>query len=68
MLKADVLEMENALQGRYNTLAQGDYTLWAVGPEAALEMLRVRKNRLRVLPPTPLTLQREKVSKKIDKY
>lgn len=61
MLKADVLEMENALQGRCNTLAQGDYTLWAVGPEAALDMLRVRKNTSRVSPLThPLRLQWEK--------
>ncbi|CAM9165488.1 unnamed protein product, partial [Laminaria digitata] len=40
MLKADVLEMENALQERCNAVALGDYTLWAVGPEAALDMLR----------------------------
>lgn len=43
MLKADVLEMEKALQERCNALALGDYTLWAVGPDAALDMLRVRK-------------------------
>ena len=45
MLKADVQEMENALQERCNAVAFGDYTLWTVGPEAALDMLRVRKSR-----------------------
>lgn len=43
MLKADVLEMENALQERCDAVALGEYTLWAVGPEVALDMLRVRK-------------------------
>lgn len=48
MLKADVLEMEKALQERCNAVALGDYTLWAAGPEAALDMLRVRKSTTNV--------------------
>lgn len=42
-LKASVLEMEEALKKKYDDAATGDYTLWATGPDDALEMLRVRR-------------------------
>lgn len=40
-LKTDVLDMESALKQRCDAAADGDYTLWNTGPEAALDMLRV---------------------------
>lgn len=33
--------MESVLKERCDAAADGDYTLWTTGPEAALEMLRV---------------------------
>lgn len=42
-LKATVLEIEEALKQKYEDATTGDYTLWATGPEDALEMLRVRR-------------------------
>lgn len=33
--------MENSLRSSYDIATTAEYTLWATGPEAALEMLRV---------------------------
>ncbi|CAM9153876.1 unnamed protein product [Ectocarpus fasciculatus] len=40
-LKTDVLEMESVLKARCDAVSVGEYTLWATGPETALDMLRV---------------------------
>ncbi|CAM9198488.1 unnamed protein product, partial [Ectocarpus sp. 12 AP-2014] len=39
-LKTDVLEMESVLKARCDAISVGEYTLWATGPETALDMLR----------------------------
>lgn len=52
-LKADVLGMEINLKQRCDATALGAYTLWATGPEVALEMLQVSSAnvlRVRVMP------------------
>lgn len=40
-LRAEILELEAHLRGIYGDAIAKDYTLWATGPEAALEMIQV---------------------------
>lgn len=42
-LKIDLVEMEIVLKNKYEATLVGDYTRWATGPEAALDMLRVSR-------------------------
>lgn len=45
-LKQDILKIEDSLKRSYENAARGDYTLWATGPDVALDMIRVSQQPL----------------------